>query len=303
MACDAPLSIRYNPPRPDGKGGLIYYFPGDCGKCLNCLKKRKAQWAFRLAETNRVAFSSYFVTLTYDDKNVPVGDGVLTINYDDHKTFIHELKAKESPKALAKRESISGEEHSRRERKILERGKFAYYGVAEYGDGLGRPHFHYLLFNVRDTRNIETAWGKGIVDIDPDVNINNIDYVLKYMVKDHSKQEYENREKEKSWMSKGIGSSAASDLGFTSYIRKTNSTQVCTPRNTKIGIPRYYRKKYLTESERLAKGMYIARLIKGNAETEEKRLRNMGVDYDRHVLKGKEARLEVLKTRQKRNYE
>jgi len=268
------------------------------------LKKRKAQWAFRLSETNRVAFSSYFVTLTYDDKNVPYADGEFTINKNDHKQFIDELKAKESPKALKERLGwISKEEHERKERGIKEVGKLAYYGVSEYGDLLGRPHFHYLLFNVRDARNIEDAWGKGIVDIDPDVNINNIDYVLKYMLKDHSNSDYENREKETSWMSKGIGSSAAADMGFTSYIRKADSTQVCTPRNTKIGIPRYYRKKYLTDAERIAKSAHIAKVVTRNNDKEEKRLRAMGINYERHVLKGKEARVEILKSRQKRNYE
>jgi len=302
MACDAPLSIRYNPPRPDGNGGLIYYFPGDCGKCLNCLKKRKAHWAFRIAEQKRVAFSSYFVTLTYDDKYVPHGDGVLTINKEDHKIFINELKAKERPKALDKRKDKSIEEHYREERNIPENGKLSYYGVAEYGDITSRPHFHYLLFNIRDTRNIENAWGKGIVDIDSDVNQNNIDYVLKYMLKDHSSKEYENREKETSWMSKGIGSSAVNPQ-FKSYIRKTNNTQVCTTRNTKISIPRYYRKKYLTDAERIAKSNYIAKIIKGNDRKKEERFRSMGVDLDRSNLMAAQARQEVLKSRSKRNYE
>lgn len=301
--CDAPLSIRYNPPRNDGKGGLIYYFPGDCGKCLRCLTKRKAHWSFRLTEEKRAAFSSYFVTLTYNDKYVPHGDDTLTINKQDHKDFIHELKEKESQKALAKRKAISQEEHSRKERKIAENGKLKYYGIYEYGDQLGRPHAHYLLFNVRDIANIVSAWNsKGNIDIDHDVNVNNIDYVLKYMIKDHSNIDYEDKQKEVSFQSKGIGISAG-DTNFTNYIRKTNSTQVLTTRSTKISIPRYYRKKFLTEDERNKKAAYIANQIKQDEKKKEDYFTASGVNRAKVELMGKMARQQHLESRSKRTLE
>jgi len=107
MACDSPISIKYNPPISDGKGGFIYYFPADCGKCFNCLKKRKQQWSFRLTEQMRESFSAYFVTLTYNDDNLPWSDYASTANVEDHKNFIKKLKKLETKKELNKRKEVS----------------------------------------------------------------------------------------------------------------------------------------------------------------------------------------------------
>lgn len=287
---------------PDGKGGLIYWFPADCGKCLKCLVKRKAQWGYRLTEENRVSFSSYFVTLTYDDKNVPHGDGTLSINKNDHTEFITNLKELESPKALEVRKAISIEEHERKERKIEEVGKLKYYGVYEYGDQLGRPHAHYIIFNVRDSNNIATAWAKGNIDVDPDVNVNNIDYVLKYMIKDHSNVDYEHKQKEVSFMSKGIGLCAA-DHNFQRSIKRVDQNQVINQRGRKIPIPRYYRKKFLSDEARLAKNQYIAAELIRQRISEQASDLVYGINREVEDLKSKKVRLHMLKTRQKRNVE
>jgi len=106
MECDAPVSIKFNPPKPDGKGGLIHYFPAGCGKCLPCLTKRKAQWAFRINEEARKSISAYFITLTYDDAHLPLGDGVSTVNKQDHFNFIKHLKLLERNEVLEKRYAI-----------------------------------------------------------------------------------------------------------------------------------------------------------------------------------------------------
>lgn len=230
-----------------------------------------------------------------------MGEDGLTINKNDHKSFIHELKKLESPKALKIRKEISLEEYERRERNIKEIGKLTYYGVHEYGDQLGRPHAHYLLFNVRDCNNIALAWAKGIVDVDPDVNQNNIDYVLKYMVKDHSCKNYENREKEVSFMSKGIGATAA-DPDFLRYIKKPEATQVGTSRGNKIALPRYYKKKFLTEDEKDRKNQYIAAQMRKNAEEVELGYRLRGVSQSVSELKQKQARFNELKSKANRKF-
>jgi len=287
---------------PDGKGGLIYSFPADCGKCLKCLVKRKAQWSFRITEEKRASFSSYFVTLTYNDQNVPHGNGVLTINKDDHAEFIKNLKELESPKALKIREHISIEEYERKKRKIPEKGKIKYYGVYEYGDKTSRPHGHYLLFNIRDINNIALSWNKGKIDIDPDVNVNNIDYVLKYMIKDHSGVEYENRQKEVSFMSKGIGLCAA-DNQFKRSIKRVEANQVFNERGAKIPLPRYYRKKFLSDSERLRKNQFIADELDKKRMAEQASDLKRGENTDLKELRAKEVRAHLLKSRIKRNVE
>lgn len=301
MACDSPLSIKYKTPLIVN-GQPIYRFPADCGKCLKCLTKRKAQWSYRITEEKRNSFSSYFVTLTYNNRNLPLGDNGATINKNDHFEFISKLKELEHPKTLKLRKSISKEENDRKYYGIKETGKLKYYGVYEYGDQFNRPHAHYILFNVRDIANIDLSWGRGNIEVDHDVNVNNIDYVLKYMVKYHSNGKYENKEKELSFMSKGIGSSTA-DKSFINQIRRIDSNQILNTRGSKIPIPRYYRKKYLTETEREKKNIYIAEEIQKQKLQQEASALLFNENMDLRDKNARDSRHQLLKSRSRRNLE
>lgn len=311
MACDSPLSIKYDQPLPDGKGGWIYYFPADCGKCLPCLIKRKAQWSFRMVEEMRNSLSAYFVTLTYDDWALPWGDFKSVGNKNDHKQFIKWLKYYEDPKRLDKRGYISPDELKRRSsiRKPLR-----YYGVLEYGDLRKRPHFHYILFNVIDVDNITNAWSsqikvsrgvyhpdrlKGIVDVQ-DCNINTIDYVLKYMLKSFEDQDPD-KEKERSWMSKGIGDHV--DEEFKKYINEDRGNMVLNQRNKRVALPRYFRKKYVSEERIVAKNRYIAEQLAKQKEKKEAQLKREGINPAKQDLSAKENRRDLLKFRKNRNHD
>ncbi|WNK13962.1 MAG: replication initiator protein [Microvirus sp.] len=296
MACDAPLSIRYNPPLDDGKGGRIYCFPADCGKCIKCLTKRKAAWSFRIAEEARKGFSATFVTLTYEDKYLTMGDHGPTINKQDHFTFIKKLKELEKSKVLELRPYISQEELHRKSYGIKEEGKLAYYGISEYGDRLGRPHWHYILINVRDYNNIALAWPYGLIHID-ECNMNTIDYVLKYMIKENKNNE--SKAKEVSFMSKGIGLSAM-DSEFEKFIQAPDANHIINGRGAKIALPRYYRKKFCSSDVRAAKGAYIAEAIQQKEAKQDTTYSELKLNPDEVRLQGKENRLNLLKNRSKR---
>jgi len=228
------------------------------------------------AEKDR-SFSSYFVTLTYDDKHVPIGNNGTTHNYQDHKDFIKELKFYEHPKQLEKRKEISLEElqRERDEFKMApERPGLKYFGVCEYGGQTGRTHWHYLLFNIVDTGSINAAWPMGRVHID-ECNINTIDYTLKYMLKNEEERSDDNRERSKSFMSKGIGQAAADD-DFVRFISKTDNNTLGTARGSIIGIPRYYRKKYLTEDQRKLKGSSVAAHLEKSKSEKDAEITRLG---------------------------
>lgn len=272
-----PTTIHYKPPKVNPQGGMVYTFPADCGKCLPCLKKRKNQWSFRLVQEKKEAFSSYFVTLTYNDTFLPMGEYGSVGNINDHKDFIKFLNYYENPDILEARYDISIEELSRLKNAIKEDKKLRYYSVFEYGDERGRVHWHYLLFNVHDIRNISRAWseqvcigkdgrkklyapgrGKGKVDID-DCNVNTIDYVLKYMIK--TPLEKQNKEvREKQFHSKGMGIGVA-DKQFVDLIKREDGNQVVNSRGIKIPLPRYYNKKFLSDKERDIKSSYIRQKV------------------------------------------
>jgi len=314
MECDSPTWINYKAPKWDGEK-WNNQFPAGCGKCLPCLTKRKRQWSFRLAEEQRVSFSAYFVTLTYKDKYVPYGDKGFCANKADHKHFIKWLKYYEDEEM----ETISSEEFRRNKKQSKEEtGLLKYYGTIEYGDLKDRPHWHYLLFNVRDINNINLAWGsqvrisKGVyspgesygkVDID-DCNQNAIDYVLKYMLKNDARERdrEKDRQPEVSFMSKGIGLSAATPE-FINAIRKPENNTVINSRGTKVGLPRYYRKKFLSEGEIEAKQSYVAAMSKAKQKLKEEELLKEGLDPDTEARLGAENRYNNLKNRRRRNFD
>jgi len=257
MACDAPLSIKYKQPLPDGKGGWIYYFPADCGKCLKCLIKRKAQWSYRMVEELNNSFSAYFVTLTYEDRYLTLTENGNTVNPNDHKQFISNLKEYETQELLAYR-PYSPEEIFRRDSGITEEGKLLYYGVSEYGGKTGRSHWHYILFNVRDTLSINYSWHYGRIQID-ECNINTIDYVLKYMMKHEMEKQNNDREAERAFMSKGLGLHVATPE-FLRHISRPENNQVLNARGFKVPLPRIFRKKFLTDEENEAKQRYTIKM-------------------------------------------
>jgi len=46
--------------------------PVNCGRCPYCKKRRVCSWEFRLLQEEKRSFSSYFVTLTYDSRHIPI---------------------------------------------------------------------------------------------------------------------------------------------------------------------------------------------------------------------------------------
>jgi len=312
--CDFPVTIKLDPPR-EMEGEIFNAFPADCGKCIPCLRKRKAQWSFRLMEEKSDSFSSYFITLTYDDKHVPYGDNGMTANKQDHKDFIKWLKYYESEKRLRQRDSISAEELERKEAGIPQEGKLKYYGIIEYGDLGGRPHLHYIIFNVIDSYNINRAWSdnvrlskkevkigspKGRIDIDPDCNQNNIDYVTGYMMKvKRGAEEFENREKELQFISKGLGIGYATGE-IKKYIKREDGNQIINSRGHKLALPRYYNKKFLTEEEREAKASYTADLMRKQKIKEDVKFQRVGKDPEIARREIAVNRLEILNRRKRR---
>jgi len=311
--CDAPVPVKYDPPIADGKGGWIYYFGADCGKCLMCLKKRKAQWSFRLMEEKRDSFSAYFVTLTLKENYVSFGEDGYSANKQDHLDFVKWLKYFENPKRLKERKSISQEEIIRKRNCVDCSEKLKYYGVQEYGDQEGRPHLHYILFNVHDIGNLHNAWSKqvriskgkyipgdskGKIDID-EVNVNTVDYVLKYMVKQKKEDDYQGKEAERSYMSKGLGSGVINDQ-FVKQISRVDGNSVVNQRGFKVPLPRYYAKKLLTQDIQNQKGAYIQQELEKKAAKEEKQFFDDGLNPYAVMQQRKESRYNQLKNRRRR---
>lgn len=138
--------------------------PFPCGQCLHCRLNMSYIWANRIMLEKDLYDESLFVTLTYNEENVPKERGAYTLKSEDFTRFLKKLRRNLEPK------------------------KIRYFGVGEYGDQTNRPHYHLALFNMEyaDKEALERAWKRkgvemGFVHI-IDLNWNTARYISGYIV-------------------------------------------------------------------------------------------------------------------------
>jgi hypothetical protein len=91
-----------------------------CGKCIGCRLERSRQWAIRCVHEASLYDENCSITLTYDNEHLP-SDGSLDVRHV--QLFFKRL------------------------RKELKGRKIRYFLCGEYGENLGRPHYHACIFN------------------------------------------------------------------------------------------------------------------------------------------------------------
>lgn len=121
--------------QPFRPGGLVEYA---CGGCSPCHINRKRLWTSRLMLESHQHEVSSFVTLTYNEENVP-SDG--SLHAPDVTNFLKRLRWN------------------------LGLQRVRYFAVGEYGESTWRPHYHLALFGVMDQDLIESSWGRGNVHV------------------------------------------------------------------------------------------------------------------------------------------
>jgi len=112
--------------------------PIPCGQCVGCRLERSRQWAVRLLKELKLHETSSFLTLTYDDKHLPlVGTSLRpTLRKEDMTLFLKRLRFHLSPK------------------------KIRFFQCGEYGEKKGRPHHHLILFGedfLKDRVRVEDS--------------------------------------------------------------------------------------------------------------------------------------------------
>lgn len=184
-----------------------------CGQCMACRIDRSREWATRCEHEIQMHEENCFITLTYNDENLPKYG---SLSKEHFQLFM---------KRLRKHVSKEGKE-------------VRFYACGEYGDDLGRPHYHAIVFGydfkdkeVVDSKNynsnknrfktgrswkiftspsLEAIWKKGFVTVG-EANINSAGYIARYLTKkitgEKAPKYYLNRLPEFSLMSRmpGIG--------------------------------------------------------------------------------------------------
>jgi len=210
MRCISPLTL---------KTGLTV----PCGHCNFCLANRRADWSFRLYQENKVSQSAHFLTLTYDDTTVPVGDDCFSLCKRDLQLFTKRLRKENG-------------------------SKLRYYSVGEYGTRTQRPHYHSIMFNLqkRVLQSLPQIWGLGLVHIG-DVNAASIHYVTKYVI--NADKQVRGREPPFCVMSRrpGIG---ASYLETHQNYHRDAMRYYSRQKGIYSRLPRYFKDKFFTKDEK-----------------------------------------------------
>lgn len=162
MKCRSPISFK-----PRNKKVPITV---SCGQCLPCRIRKRSQWLSRIQLESLSSVSRSFWTLTYEDC-----ESLTLPQIKEHtRTLFNSLR---------KSELRAGN-----------RNMIRYFGCLELGGSFGRPHMHFLIFNLaanlyrpspylrglpRPTVTLP-LWPHGLVDI-AQFNNATATYVCKYL--------------------------------------------------------------------------------------------------------------------------
>lgn len=142
-----------------------------CGQCIGCRLERSRQWAMRCMHEASLHEENAFITLTYDDTQLPEWESL------DKRAFPLFMK---------------------RLRKAIHPRKVRYFQCGEYGTHTNRPHHHAILFGydfpdrslwttrkgvpVYRSEILERAWPQGLSEVGS-VTFESAAYVARYSLK------------------------------------------------------------------------------------------------------------------------
>lgn len=101
-----------------------------CGQCIGCRLDYSREWAVRMMAELNYHDSAYFVTLTYNDDNLPMSE------YVDDDGVIQSIAT------LCKRDCQLFFKRLRKDQEVR------YYLAGEYGPTTARPHYHAIIYGL-----------------------------------------------------------------------------------------------------------------------------------------------------------
>lgn len=290
MSCYKPLRAYYTGARTE-RGKRVITFNSiralnyrdpiqlPCGQCIGCRLERSRQWAIRCVHEAQLHEFNCFITLTYNDDNLPERGLVKA----DFQKFM------------------------KRFRKRFTGLKIRYYMCGEYGENFGRPHFHACIFGFdfpdkkiwREERGVklyrseelEKLWKFGYSSVGA-VTFESAAYVARYIMKkingeraqDHYERvDYDTGEvyqiqSEYTTMSRRPG--VAADW-FKKFNKDVYPHDQVILRNKKMRPPRYYDALYEIQDKEAFEAM------------KKKRVKKAKLNLDNNTLDRLECREQV----------
>ena len=183
------------------KGSKLRYQLIPCKHCWACKLNYSKDWATRLTWECKKHEHRYFITLTYDEENLPLYERMQYIDKDSYKyefendgTWTGSLRPEDVTKFIKRvRKKYTNPDGSNRDIK--------YFYAGEYGEKGQRPHYHMILFGVPldikqfydchidgnhkahwKSKELDELWGIGLVDV-AEVEWGSCAYVARYCMK------------------------------------------------------------------------------------------------------------------------
>lgn len=292
MTCFHPLSafrssdgsIVFNKNRSD----LVESLNLPCGQCVGCRLERSRQWAIRCVHEASMFENNCFITLTYDNDHLPPFG---SLRLSDFQKFMKRLRSR-----------FSGIEPVIVDDEL--KYPIRFYHCGEYGESLGRPHYHACLFNfdfsdkyfwrtsesgARCYRSpsLEELWPFGQCEIG-DVTFESAAYVARYIMKkingdaaadhyvryDSSTGEISSLMPEYTTMSRkpGIGS-----LFFDKYYDDMYPLDRVIVRGLSMRPPRFYDLKVKEIDPGLIEALKFDRFVKASAFSDDNSIERLNV--------------------------
>lgn len=218
----------------------------DCGRCMECKKKKANNWRVRLMEEIKYNKNGHFVTFTFSNE---------AIQFLYEKYFKNSLiDSYELDNALAKKAVRLFLERWRKENKV----SVKHWLITELGhNGTENIHLHGLIFTDKPAEYIRKKWKYGYIwdstEHDGYVNEKTINYIIKYCLKiDEKHKNY----KPVILSSAGIGKNYIDNNNFIYEGRKTKMFYRM-PNGSKVALPKYYKDKVLNDQQRNKLWKYI----------------------------------------------
>ena len=231
MTCTNPVLIAPKglPKRFGPKLEFGMYVP--CGKCISCRIARTREWTTRILHESSMYEDNCFVTLTYNDENLPENG---SLSKRALQLFIKRLRFE------------------------LGDRRIKYYACGEYGDSTNRPHYHMCILNwnpftdkssnsnskktgnYKSSDKVSMLWPYGF-NVIGSLTADSIRYVAQYVQKKYTgklaEETYGDKEPPFQLCSLGMGKEYC--LKNQDYFREKLG---CTIHGKEVGLPRYYKK-------------------------------------------------------------
>lgn len=232
-----------------------------CGKCEKCLTLRAKNWSIRAMHEARYYSENSFITLTYDDTQLPFNNTKddKNISQITHRGGKNDYN---TPATLYKRDFQLFMKRLRKYIYQTEGKKIKYLMCGEYGEQRHRPHYHAIIFgyqfkdleltsnnagcehNLYNSLQLNKLWSHGIVKVG-EVSVKSVQYVCRYTMKkiygDEAIEEYNDTKRIPPYLAVSHGIGKQFYIQYEDQILQ-NDYILHPEKMTKCQLPRYYDK-------------------------------------------------------------